>query len=348
MIQKVLVIRFRRVGDSVLATALCRSLKESFPGVEVHFVLNAGIAPLYEGHPDIDKVIAFTDEEQHGMAYLRKVWQTVRATRYDAIIDMRSTPKTLPFALFSPGTPYRIGRRKPYNAGVHNYRLENPSGVDRVQTNLNLMTPLAREGQLVMNPHFRLVITEEERRSFRSYMAREGVDFGRPVVLCAVTARLAYKVWPYERMARVLRRLIDSYDAQLVFNYAGDVEAAAARALRDMLGGDSRVVLGVQAKGLRELCAMTVNADLFFGNEGGPRHIAQALGVPTLALFPPGVEKWFWLPGADDRQRGLSPDDYLAPECQQAMTYAQRFDLIPEEDVWAQLADMMNRYVVKP
>ena len=89
MIQKVLVIRFRRVGDSVLATALCRSLKESFPGVEVHFVLNAGIAPLYAGHPDIDKVIAFTDEEQHGMAYLRKVWQTVRATRYDAIIDMR-------------------------------------------------------------------------------------------------------------------------------------------------------------------------------------------------------------------------------------------------------------------
>ena len=194
MIQKVLVIRFRRVGDSVLATALCRSLKESFPGVEVHFVLNAGIAPLYEGHPDIDKVIAFTDEEQHGMAYLRKVWQKVRATRYDAIIDMRSTPKTLPFALFSPGTPYRIGRRKPYNAGVHNYRLENPSGVDRVQTNLNLMTPLAREGQLVMNPHFRLVITEEERRSFRSYMAREGVDFGRPVVLCAVTARLAERI----------------------------------------------------------------------------------------------------------------------------------------------------------
>ena len=179
-------------------------------------------------------------------------------------------------------------------------------------------------------------------------MEGEGVDFRRPVVLCAVTARLEYKAWPYERMARLLRRLVDRYDAQLVFNYAGEVEAAAARSLRERMGNDPRVLLQVEARSLRELCAMTQNADLFFGNEGGPRHIAQAVGCPSLALFPPGVEKWFWLPGHDDRHRGLSPDDYLSPGRQDRMTYAQRFGLIPEDDVWAQLADMMNRYVVRP
>ncbi len=347
MLKKVLVIRFRRVGDSVLATALCRSLKESFPGVEVHFVLNASIAPLYDGHPDIDRVIAFSEAEQHGTAYLRKVWHTVRDVHYDAIIDMRSTPKTLPFCLFSPSTPYRIGRRKAYTVGVHNYRLADPAGVDRVQTNLNLLTPLSREGQLRLNPAFRLTVTDAERVEFRRRMEARGVDFARPVVLCAVTARLEHKVWPYDRMTRLLRRLIDTYDAQLVFNYAGDVEAAAARSIYEQLGRDARVFLDVEARGLRELCALTVNADLFFGNEGGPRHIAHALGTPTLALFPPGVEKWFWLPGHDDRHLGLSPDDYLSPEAQRGLTYAQRFDLIPEADVWAELVRMMDTYVVK-
>lgn len=348
MLRKILVIRFRRVGDSVLATALCRSLKESFPEAEVHFVLNAGIAPLFEGHPDIDRVVPFAEDELHGLPYLRKVWRVVRETRYDAILDMRSTPKTLPFALFSLRTPYRIGRHKAYNAGLHNYRLDNPPGADRVQTNLNLMTPLAREGRLVMDPDFRLVTTEAERGAFRRRMEQAGVDFARPVVLCAVTARLARKVWPYDRMARVLRRLADEYGAQLVFNYAGDEEAAAARSVRDMTGVPGSVKLGIQARGLRELCAMTANADLFFGNEGGPRHIAHALGIPSLAIFPPGVPKWFWLPGACDSQRGLSPDDYLDPARQEGLSYEERFALIPEADVWAQLADMMERHVVKP
>ena len=348
MLRNILVIRFRRVGDSVLATALCRSLKESFPEAKVHFILNAGIAPLYDGHPDIDKVIPFSETELYGCAYLRKVWRVVHETHYDAILDMRSTPKTLPFALFSLRTPYRIGRRKSYNAWVHNYRLDNPPGADRVGTNLNLMTPLAREGRLVMNPNFRLVVTDAERAAFRSRLEQAGVDFTRPVVLCAVTARLAHKVWPYDRMARVLRRLVDQYGAQLVFNYSGDAEAAAAREVCDLVDAPGNVKLDVQAHGLRELCALTANADLFFGNEGGPRHIAQALGVPSLALFPPGVPKWFWLPGACDSQRGLSPDDYLAPEQQEGLGYAERFNLIPEADVWTQLADMMERYAAKP
>lgn len=91
MVNKILVIRFRRVGDSVLATALCRSLKESFPQAEIHFILNENISPLYLNHPDIDKVITFSDKENHGMAYIKKVWKTVHATNYDVIIDMRST-----------------------------------------------------------------------------------------------------------------------------------------------------------------------------------------------------------------------------------------------------------------
>ena len=66
MIKNILVIRFRRVGDSVLAVALCHSLKLSLPSAQVHYVVNANIAPLYEGHPDIDRVIPFTEEEQHG------------------------------------------------------------------------------------------------------------------------------------------------------------------------------------------------------------------------------------------------------------------------------------------
>ena len=62
-IKRILIIRFRQIGDSILAIALCSTLKKSFPDAEIHFVLNKNIAPLYEGHPDIDKVITFDKNE---------------------------------------------------------------------------------------------------------------------------------------------------------------------------------------------------------------------------------------------------------------------------------------------
>ena len=42
-IKKILIIRFRQIGDSILAVALCSTLKKSFPDAEIHFVLNKNI-----------------------------------------------------------------------------------------------------------------------------------------------------------------------------------------------------------------------------------------------------------------------------------------------------------------
>lgn len=108
-IKHILVIRFRRVGDSVLATALCRSLRQSFPQAQIDYVLNENIASLYENHPDIDRVITFSDRENHHLpTYIRKVRHTMKATSYDIIIDMRTTVRTLLFSLFSLHTPFGL------------------------------------------------------------------------------------------------------------------------------------------------------------------------------------------------------------------------------------------------
>ena len=75
-IKRILIIRFRQIGDSILAVALCSTLKKSFPDAEIHFVLNKNIASLYEGHPDIDKVITFDKNENKPFtAYIKKVYQ---------------------------------------------------------------------------------------------------------------------------------------------------------------------------------------------------------------------------------------------------------------------------------
>lgn len=344
-IQKILVVRFRRVGDAVLTTALCTSLKNSFPDAEIHYVLNAGIASLYENHPDVDKVISFSDRDNANIfRYISRVWEVMRENRYDAIIDVRSTVKTLFFSLFGVSASYRIGTKKSYNHFLHNYRIENRSDktTDVISHLLMLLKPLEAERKIHYCPEFTLYVSDEERDAFRAYMEREGIDFSRPVILAAVAARLAHKVWDKENMKEILRRIIEKYNAQIIFNYAGD-EEDYAMAMHSEMEGDSAIFTSVKANSLRELCALAVNCDFFFGNEGGPRHLSQALNIPSFAIFPPGIPMAMWLPAQGDNYQGISPDDVLPREQQEGMDYQQRFNLIKIEPLWDKLDAMLQQ-----
>ena len=186
-IKKILIIRFRQIGDSILAIALCSTLKKSFPDAEIHFVLNKNIAPLYEGHPDIDKVITFDKNENKPFtAYIKKVWQVMHQNKYDIIIDMRSTIRTLFFSLFSLRTPFRIGRIKGYTRFLLNYRTDTYSKdltTDMVQRNLLLAAPLEKIRPIQYTKEFKLYLTDREKEDFRYYMEKEGIDFTHPVLL---------------------------------------------------------------------------------------------------------------------------------------------------------------------
>ena len=350
-VKHILVIRFRRVGDSVLAMGLCHSLRQTFPNAKIDFVINKGIHTLYENHPDVDKPIVFDDEDNKSIVkYLSKVWKTVNSTRYDIIIDMRSTVKTLFFSLFSLRTPYRIGSRKKYGWGILSHRVDNHAkGTgSRIEQNLMLMNPLAEIATLHKSTEAPLHVEETHKQAFRKYMEKEGIDFSRPVIMATVTARLEYKVWPMDRMKEILRRIIDYSDAQIIFNFAGKERDMAMR-YQSELNNDPHIFTNIEAKSLPDLCALLSNCDFFFGNEGGPRHMAQSLDVPSYAIFPPNINKCIWLHDEGERFAGISPDDTVPLEEQKLrkMTYTERMELITVDDVWTGLKGMLGRYCKK-
>lgn len=345
-VKNILIIRFRRIGDSILALTLFHSLRKMFPEARLDFVLNKEIAPLYEGHPDIDRVITFDKEENKDFfRYLKKTNRIMKDTHYDVIIDMRSTIRTLFFSLFSLRSAYRIGAKKWYSKFIHNYRIENvTTDLDKIQENLMLLAPLNREVPVVKVPEFRLYLTEAEKNDFKKYMIRQGIDFKRPVILAAVTARLQYKVWSMERMKEILERIIRKYDAQIIFNFAGN-EKDIALALHGEMGNTPNVFTRIEARSLRELCALAANCHFFFGNEGGPRHLSQSFGVPAFAIYPPNISKTRWLPNPCERFQGIADEDIRPAKELESLSYSERFDLITTEKVWEPLDKMLSRFL---
>jgi heptosyltransferase-2 len=347
-INKILVLRFRRVGDSVLSSALCTSLRKTFPDAKIDYVLNDEIAPLFENHPDIDRIIMFRREEMKGWkTYLKKVRLIMRSGRYDLIVDTRSTVKTLWFSLVSLSTPYRIGKKKPYNWFLHNYRvhIDFDGEGDEVSSTLRLLSPLDKEFKVYYDPGFKLYVTPEEKEFFRCIMVNCGINFSKPILVCAVTTRLLHKTWNKEWMKQILQRMIEQYDVQLIFNYGGIEEKKSALALHQEMGYHPRIFTNIEARDLRQLAAMLENSDFFFGNEGGPRHISQALNVPSFAIYPPNISKKQWLPNASGAFQGIEPADVSREAMNNDLSYSEKFDLITVEVVWEKLDAMLKKFL---
>jgi len=344
VVKHILVVRFRQMGDAILATPLLNSLREKCPEAEIHFVLNEKIAPLFEGHPSIDRIITFTEDERHNfLTYIRKVWRTVHATRYDIIIDMRSTVNTMLFALFSRRSRWRIGIRKPYTRLAFNYRKEGCEDDERmIDHNLALLAPL---GYHSPEDTITLHITEQEKAGFRQYMEQQGIDFSRPVMLAGVTAKIASKTWAEERMTAVLRQFIDTYpEVQVIFNFAPGQEAENARRIYEALDRHPNIFINIEAKSMRSLAAMAANCTFYFGNEGGGRHIVQAMGRPSLVVCSPMASKKTWLPENDSvLTRGIAATDIDADA--RRLSYEEQYALITTERVWNDLQAFYSQII---
>lgn len=341
-----LVIRFRQMGDTVLSTPLLSTLRASFPGSRIDIVLCERLAPLLENHPSVDHVLTFSERERHHiLTYLRKVWRITHAVRYDAIFDMRSNMNTLVFSLFSRGTAIRSGIDKGYSRFFLTDAAA-PCGKDTyvADYDLRLLAPLQRVRPLTLCHQLSLQLREEERRQFEGYMRQRGIDFGRPVLLAGVTAKLAHKAWGKEHMETVLRQILQAFpDMQIILNYAPGREKEEAQSIAARL--DSPLVFwGIEAKGIRQLMAMSACCTCYFGNEGGTRHIVDAMGKPTFSVCSPAVSRGKWIPADSVRHQSVAPADFASAEQLATLSPAELYALVTPERVWRRLQPFLRRH----
>lgn len=347
-IKKILVIRFRQIGDAVLATALCNTLKASFPNAEIHFVLNKGIALLFENHPSIDKIITFDkNENKRFPKYVSKIWKLMHDEKYDVIIDMRSTVRTLFFSLFSLHTPFRVGCIKWYSKFLHNYHMDvynQDLKIDMVERDLLYAAPLEKIRPIQYTNRFNIALTDKEKDDFRLYMEGEGINFKNPVILVGVTTKLSHKKWNTARMTEVIRKILSEYSTyQLVFNYAPGEEERAAQAIYDDMKAHENIFIKIKASSLRQLGALCANCSFYFGNEGGARHIAQALNVPSFAIYSPCSSKAIWLPCSSTVALGIESQDIASSDEIKNLNYEEKFSLITVEEVYKRLKPLLDK-----
>jgi ADP-heptose:LPS heptosyltransferase len=129
----------------------------------------------------------------------------------------------------------------------------------------------------------RLAVTDADRAAADTLLADAGAA-GGPLVAVHPGATDPRRRWPPHRLGE-LGAALHARGARVVL-LGGPGDTALVDEIRDGLGPAAASAIDLSGRlSMAALVGVLERADLFVGNDSGPRHVAEAVGTPTVGVF---------------------------------------------------------------
>ena len=290
-IRRVLVVRLRSIGDTVLSTPSLIALKNFLPEARIDILLEDWVAPVLDGFESVDSIVTVGEGSSSRLSAARKI----RGNKYDLVFNLHGGT-TSTFLTAATGARHRVGYRHYQYAFLHNHLVEPSSffwGRDRVHSAEQQLALLGTVGVPVTPPlKTRLATTEKAVESMARRLADAGVNETQ-LALMHPAAAFATKQWPGENFARTAEFL-----SARGFGIVAVAAASETDVLRRLQEATRVPVTGFDSLILPEITALAAKASLFVGNDSGIAHIAAAVGTPTVVIFG-SSNRDHWRPWTD-------------------------------------------------
>ncbi|MBC7900533.1 MAG: hypothetical protein H7070_10835, partial [Saprospiraceae bacterium] len=119
-VRRVLVVRLRSIGDTVLATPSLIALRRFLPDARIDILLEDWVAPLLDGFDAVDNVLPVG---KGSASRMKAAWQ-IRRNRYDVVFNLHGGT-TGTFFTFASGAPHRVGFTEYQYNFLYNHRLSS-------------------------------------------------------------------------------------------------------------------------------------------------------------------------------------------------------------------------------
>jgi len=338
-------MRYRFIGDTVLTIPFLRNLRAAYPDSKIDLMLEPLSGQVIEGCPYIDRIIPFEFKTIHAYSsqsqrskvagYLH-YWKIVKAERYDAVFVLKRSLSSALLAL-AAGIPRRIG----FATEGRGLALTDPVRYRQDQHEVeNFLDCLRVLGITVKSAALELWPSQAGDEKTRTLFDKAGWKKEDFKVIIHPAASLPAKQWPLERFAEVMKVLRQKYDTRFIYTgAAGDTTFYNQIERLGPFGGLN--LCGITT--LRENISIYQSANIFFGVDSGPMHMAAAVGVSVVALFGPTDErKWGpWGDGHTVISKRLSchpckPHKCTDNECMKQITVAEALAAVEKKAVISQ------------
>jgi predicted lipopolysaccharide heptosyltransferase III len=285
---KILFIRMRSLGDTVLSTPLYAAVKLWRPDLQVFVLVESPNHEVLQNNPDVKQVIPISDSDSRDLGRLSvrfATLKTIRAMHFDCCINLHGGSTSAWLTALS-GSKYRVGLGSFRNRFAYNLKIEvppptKPTGKTRhtVEYQIAWLRCLGLpEGPI---PPLRVVPDSSLRIVSRDKLLNAGLGPTQNYAVIQPTSKFQTKEWTAEGFAEVADDLKARHAIQVIF-VTGPGETARMERVIARCQSSPIVLHGISVS---ELVWVIQGARIFIGNDSGPTHIAAALQVPVVVLF---------------------------------------------------------------
>jgi ADP-heptose:LPS heptosyltransferase len=303
-----LLIGANHIGDILYRTSSLLHLAEGFPNCTWDIVAPEPAAQVLEGNPAIRKI--------HRMeipACGSEDFITLEREKYDVAICYDSGSYSRPLLTATlMGIPNRVGYIHKGWSGLvtHPVSINYPQPFPAYFR--NLVADLTRqETNWDLRP--KVTLTERDHWKAEALWSELRLAYDRPVLACFVTTRQPTGVWPLEKFRETLQLLHGSSHVQIVLCGAPQ-DTEKLKLLQSSLSFPVSINAGQLE--LRALVAFLAKCRVVLSTDSGPRHLANAAGVPVVYirnLRSSKIETGSYLESEYD----MAPDlEFISPENQ--------------------------------
>jgi heptosyltransferase II len=283
--KRILIIRYRFIGDTILTVPFLRNVRHSFPDAQIDVLVGPQSGEVLQGCPYVNKFITFDTTRFHkydqGEGKAKSFWSYVKELRqekYDLVFVLKRSWSSAVLALLT-GAKHRIGyategrqflltKAIPWNKNIH-----------EVDSTLEVLTG----ANLPIEDRFlEAWISEEEDNEIRTKVSQ--LANGKTKVLIHAAAAHPDKMYPIDRWAEVLKILAPQLNCDFYFTGA-EQDYSLYEELQQLAGTGAINLAGKLS--LRQSMALYRRMNVAVCVDSGPAHLCAAVGVPTIALFGP-------------------------------------------------------------
>ena len=289
---KILLIKLRALGDTVLLTAAIESLRKARPHAQIHVLIPKAWAPVLENNPHIAKIWPWASTQTTAKwGTIMRIVPKLRKEHFDICVNFHSSPSSAWISRLS-GARIRSNH-------FHGHKEPNRFSTVTIPGKGELKPILERDldalrGVIAHEPlglsSTRVYLTAEEIKTAKDWVTSQGLK--KPLLTLGVGASRPTKIWPMDHFAELAlawtRKTGGSVLAVGSPGESGLMSAFNKSIEQSKATKAERAQILTRADWqIRELASVIHVSDVFVGNDSGPKHLAVAVHTPTVTLFGP-------------------------------------------------------------
>ena len=281
-INKILIIRLRRIGDIIMTTPAVSALRKGLPNAFISYLVEEPYRELVEGNPDLDKVIVI--EKDQSKKSLLKLIRQVRKEKFDVVLDFHGGPRASLVTWLSKAR-LKIGYKIKYRNFIYHIKLPRKpqkGHFHSVENHLNFVRALG----IHIDPPPPLYLPppqKNEVKKVEKFVEENGLE-GFKIVVIHISAGNEFRDWGKSNWVKLIHLLSKRPQVKTVLIGADEDRMAEKKILKESKGSIHSLVGKLNLREVRELISQS---SLFVGPDSGPMHIAASTSTPIVALFGP-------------------------------------------------------------